>query len=132
MPRTTLRTTPDPERDPKGGEPQDPTQPDQEPGRDPKPVYGEEPNLRPADIHADYVRRRLEGGEPPTPDAYARAARQWRQLPGATAAAPTDLGNLPEPPPAPGDRGDEDKPPDKPGDSPPRRPAGDSAKGGAR
>jgi len=41
----------------------------------------------------DLVRRRLEGGAPPTPGAYARALEQWQKLPGAVVHVPaTEMG----------------------------------------
>ncbi len=94
MPRTPRRdsSNPDPAPDSAGGYPNDP---DYQEGREPGPVYGVEPNRTPADIHADYVRRRLEGGAPPTAAAYARAIRQWRLLPGAVSGSAADLGELP-------------------------------------
>lgn len=36
----------------------------------------------------EYLARRLEGGALPTPQAYARAARQWQHLPGAVRSMP--------------------------------------------
>ncbi len=46
--------------------------------------------------YLDYLARKWQGSGPPTPQAYARAIRLWRQLPGAVMTAPTDLGTLPE------------------------------------
>lgn len=34
-------------------------------------------------IRHEFSAHRLEGGAPATPEAYARAVRQWQQLPGA-------------------------------------------------
>jgi hypothetical protein len=59
----------------------------------------------PADLHADYVRQRVDSDEGPTPEAYARARAQWRRLPGAVSASPADSG---EPPPPADDRGPAD------------------------
>ena len=39
-------------------------------------------------VHRDYLERRLQGGAPATPEAYARAIEQWQQLPGAIAQVP--------------------------------------------
>jgi hypothetical protein len=39
--------------------------------------------------------RRWKGSTPPTPQSYARAIKQWRQLPGAVVTTPADLGTLP-------------------------------------
>jgi hypothetical protein len=36
-----------------------------------------------ASVHRELLERRLEGGAPATPGAYARAIEQWRRLPGA-------------------------------------------------
>jgi hypothetical protein len=37
-------------------------------------------------VHRELVARRLEGGAPPTVEAYARALEQWQHLPGAIGA----------------------------------------------
>jgi hypothetical protein len=37
--------------------------------------------------------RRWLGSVPPTPEAYARALQQWRQLQGSIVTAPADLGS---------------------------------------
>ena len=34
-------------------------------------------------LRQEFIARRLEGGAPATPEAYARAIDQWQQLPGA-------------------------------------------------
>jgi hypothetical protein len=44
----------------------------------------------------DYLARRWIGSPPPTAEAYAKAESQWRQLPGAVIARPTDLGSAQE------------------------------------
>ena len=51
-------------------------------------------------VITEIVKRRLEGGEPPTPEAYARALEQWQKLPGAVARDPatvTDKQPAPKP-----------------------------------
>jgi len=56
---------------------------------------GEEPeNL---DIHEAFLKHRLEGGEPPSSQAYARAVEQFQKLPGAIRGKPAFI------PPAPTD-----------------------------
>jgi hypothetical protein len=45
-------------------------------------------------IHLGFLARRFEGGAPPTPEAYARALRQWQQLPGAVAGIGVPMANL--------------------------------------
>jgi hypothetical protein len=56
------------------------------------------------EVHADFIRRRSEGGAPPTLEAYARALRQWQQLPGAIESLPVvDIGPAVSAP-APADR----------------------------
>lgn len=40
----------------------------------------------------DYLARRWIGSDPPTAEAYARAERLWRQLPGAVITRPSALG----------------------------------------
>ena len=63
---------------------------------------GETPEI--IKVHSDYVRRRLEGGAPATPQAYARAMAQWQQLPGAIASlSATDLTQAQEAPTPPED-----------------------------
>jgi len=49
-------------------------------------------------VYEEYLARKWEGSEPPSPQAYARAIRLWRQLPGSIMSAPADLGTVPEPP----------------------------------
>jgi hypothetical protein len=54
-------------------------------------------------IHEEIIARRMEGGAPPSPEAYARALEQWQQLPGSVVRPPTDV--LPaakKPPKSPG------------------------------
>ncbi len=70
---------------PKPDKPSKPSKPytdDKEPPRDPE-AEGDIVN-----VHREYVERRLKGGAPATPQAYARAMAQWQKLPGA-------IGNLP-------------------------------------
>ncbi|HXB74585.1 MAG TPA: hypothetical protein VNY05_40495 [Candidatus Acidoferrales bacterium] len=50
--------------------------------------------------YLEFLARKWHGSEPPTPQAYARAIKQWRRLPGAVIAAPADLGAVPPVPPA--------------------------------
>lgn len=50
-------------------------------------------------VHIEIANRRLQGGAPPTPQAYARAFEQWRKLPGAVVHLPTaDLARAPDTP----------------------------------
>jgi hypothetical protein len=57
-------------------------------------------DIDPVQIHRDYVERRVGGGAPPTPGAYARASEQWHRLPGAVRVPPTEVtGEQPAPPP---------------------------------
>jgi hypothetical protein len=46
-------------------------------------------------VYLQFLARRWGGSEPPTPQAYSRALKQWRQLPGVVATAPTDLSAIP-------------------------------------
>ena len=48
-------------------------------------------------VFLDYIARRWQGSAPPTAEAYARALRQWRQLPGSVITAPNDLAEIPKP-----------------------------------
>jgi hypothetical protein len=45
----------------------------------------EEPNES-SSVPREFLARRLEGGAPATPEAYARAMAQWQQIPGAVVA----------------------------------------------
>jgi hypothetical protein len=62
-------------RDPYDKDPYDQEPHDKEPFDDP-------------DEHIEIERRRFQGGEPPTPELYARAREQWHRLPGAVAKPP--------------------------------------------
>jgi hypothetical protein len=42
-------------------------------------------------VHEEIIQRRIGGGEAPTPEAYARALKQWQQLPGSVIRSPTDV-----------------------------------------
>lgn len=77
---------------------------DDYPDREP---YDKEPFDNP-DEHLEIERRRFEGGQPPTPELYARARAQWNRLPGALARPPMGEG--------PNDGGDD--PPAPPKDEP--------------
>jgi hypothetical protein len=46
---------------------------------------------RDREVHLEIIARRMEGGAPATPEAYAHALEQWHQLPGAVVKPPTDL-----------------------------------------
>ena len=68
--------------------------------------HGDEPRNEPEgrdfNVFVDIVKRRLAGGVPATPEAYARGLEQWKQLPGAvTRDAGTIKGAL-DAPPSPG------------------------------
>jgi hypothetical protein len=47
---------------------------------------------REREVQLEFLKRRWHGSQPPTPEAYERALRQWRQLPGAIGTTATDLG----------------------------------------
>jgi hypothetical protein len=55
------------------------------------------------DEHLEIERRRFRGGLPPTPELYARAREQWKNLPGALSKPPMGEG-VPDP-------GDDQPPP---------------------
>jgi hypothetical protein len=84
-------------------------------GRGPsdKEPYDNEPNEReelddPGE-HLEIERRRFIGGEPPTPELYARARAQWNRLPGALARPSMAEGETPgEDPPTPPPTGKKD------------------------
>jgi len=42
-------------------------------------------------IHEAYLKRHIDGGRPPTPEAYEDARRQFRRLPGAVRVPPTTI-----------------------------------------
>ncbi|MEP7344993.1 MAG: hypothetical protein ABI877_06995 [Gemmatimonadaceae bacterium] len=104
----------------KGDEPKDKKGDDA--GKEP-PKDGEQypppknPDANPVRIHRDYVERRLAGGAPASPEAYARALEQWHKLPGAVSTPPTEVrGGDHERPREEGDVGQaEDKDPNNSG-----------------
>ena len=73
-------------RDPYDKEPYDKEPHDKEP-------HDKEPYDDPEE-HLEIERRRFEGGEPPTPELYARAREQWHRLPGALAKPPMGEGGV--------------------------------------
>jgi hypothetical protein len=77
---------------------------------DERPVGPGNPDADPVRIHEAYVERRLSGGAPATAEAYARAIRQWHELPGAVGVPPTELT---EEDAASAPDEDEDEPPDE-------------------
>jgi hypothetical protein len=42
-------------------------------------------------VHQELLEKRLGGGHPPTPEAYAKALKEWQQLPGSIVRPPTDV-----------------------------------------
>lgn len=52
-----------------------------------RPTLSRNPDADPVRLHREYVQRRLGGGALPTPEAYRRAADQWRSIPGAVSGA---------------------------------------------
>lgn len=95
--------------------------------KDPKvPKYPQEPNEpypggegprgegREHQVHKEILARRMRGGPEPTPEAYARALEQWKNLPGSVVRPPTDVTLPPhEEPSEPADQGG---PTSQPGD----------------
>lgn len=43
------------------------------------------------EMHEKILARHYEGGAEPSPEAFARALRQWNQLPGTVVRPPTDV-----------------------------------------
>jgi hypothetical protein len=74
------------------------------------------PQGRERKVHEEIIERRLAGGAPPTPEAYARALEQWHQLPGSVVRPPTDIA-LPDQKPPKGGGADEPSPSHGSGDS---------------
>ena len=82
----------------------------------------EEGEGREREVHEEIIKRLLEGGAPPTPEAFARGLKQWQQLPGSIIRSSTDV-NLPfeessqdfeeasSPPPLPQNEGDKERQP---------------------
>lgn len=42
-------------------------------------------------VHQELLEKRLGGGDPPTAEAYAKALKEWQQLPGSIVRPPTDV-----------------------------------------
>jgi hypothetical protein len=76
--------------DTEGGKPPD--------GDEKEPARLGNPDADPVRIHREYVERRVSGGAEATPEAYARALKQWHQLPGAVSAPPTEMTGEDAPP----------------------------------
>jgi hypothetical protein len=53
-------------------------------------------------VYREYMTRRWQGSQPPSPQAYSLAAKQFRQLPGSVVTTAFDLGTLPPVPPSTG------------------------------
>lgn len=49
------------------------------------------PEGREHQVHKEILERRWRGGPEPTPEAYARALEQWKNLPGSIVRPPTDI-----------------------------------------
>lgn len=70
------------------------------------------PDADPVRIHQEYIERRIGGGAPPTPEAYARALEQWNALPGAVPTPQAEpIGNDVTPVGGPSGNGEEEEPP---------------------
>lgn len=81
----------------KQNNPKDPKDPrDRNPYQEPKEPPKHNPEGREHQVHKEILERRMRGGPEPTPDAYARALEQWKNLPGSIVRPPTDV----TPPPA--------------------------------
>ena len=61
----------------------------------------------PVKIHEEFVKRHTGGGAPATPEAYEKARKQFRRLPGAVQRPPTEVKQEP-PEPKPDDKKDEE------------------------
>lgn len=64
-------------------EPREPGQPGERPRHNPE--------GREHEVHKEILARRMRGGPEPTPDAYARALEEWKNLPGSVVRPPTDI-----------------------------------------
>jgi len=53
-------------------------------------------------VYREHMARRWQGSQPPSPQAYSRAAKQFRQLSGSVVTTAFDLGTLPPPSPSTG------------------------------
>ncbi len=49
------------------------------------------PEGRERRVFEEQMEKRLGGGAPPSPEAYARALEQWNRLPGAITKGPTNV-----------------------------------------
>ena len=47
-------------------------------------------------VIVEIVRRRMEGGAPPTPEAYDQALEEWQKLPGAVVRPPATVKSPPD------------------------------------
>jgi len=57
-------------------------------------------------VHQQILDRRLGGGAPATPEAYANALQQWLRLPGSVVRPPTDEKPVPVTKPESEDQGE--------------------------
>lgn len=69
--------------------PRHPGPPNQENPDDDGPRH--DPEGRERQVHQEILERRLRGGPQPTPEEYARALEQWKNLPGSVIRPPTDV-----------------------------------------
>jgi hypothetical protein len=84
-------------------DPKDPKQVPKEPDQE-RPKH--KPEGRDHQVHKEILERRMRGGPEPTPEAYARALEQWKNLPGSIVRPPTDVTPPPaEEPSEPSDQG---------------------------
>lgn len=84
--------------------PDDPEDPQQEDGDPDQRRPEHRPEGREHQVHQEILKRRLRGGPQPTPQDYARALEQWKNLPGSIVRPPTDNPPPPETPPSPDEK----------------------------
>jgi hypothetical protein len=75
--------------------PREPGEPTHSHERKEPDTYRERPRHKPEgrehQVHQEILERRTRGGPEPTPEAYALALEQWRNLPGSVVRPPTDV-----------------------------------------
>jgi hypothetical protein len=54
------------------------------------------PHGREHEVHKEILARRMRGGAEPTAEKYAKALKEWQQLPGSVVRPPSDIKKEPD------------------------------------